>query len=154
MIKKILLGIIILFLIVFIVIQFFQPEKNYSDITEESIMYHLEIPEIVKKKLVASCYDCHSNQTRYPWYSKIAPVSWLLDSHIREGKENLNFSEWNSYSTRKQIGLLDEICEVLSDGSMPPEGYIKMHREAIFNEKEIQDICEWAEEAAENILTK
>jgi hypothetical protein len=154
MLRKILYGLLIIIAIALIVIQFFQPEKNQAPVNENEIVYHVKIPPLVKKKLVASCYDCHSNNTRYPWYGRIAPVSWLLDDHIRVGKENLNFSEWGAYSKRKQIGLLDEICEVTADRSMPLKGYVKMHKEAIIQEHDIRDICDWAETAVEEVLSK
>jgi hypothetical protein len=152
MLRKVLYGFLAVIVIALIAIQFFQPEKNESPVNENEIVYHVEIPELVKKTLVASCYDCHSNHTRYPWYGHIAPVSWLLDSHIRNGKGNLNFSEWGTYSKRKQIGLLDEICEVTADRSMPLKGYVKLHKEAIIHDHDIRDICEWAEIAAEQVF--
>jgi hypothetical protein len=150
--KKVTTVILVLLLVGFIVIQFFQPEKNFKQTTTENFVYQLEVPETVKKYLVNSCFDCHSNQTRYPWYGRIAPVSWILNKHIAEGKENLNFSEWAGYSKRKQLSLLNEICESAADRSMPLKSYISLHKDAELFDFEIEEICDWTEDAAENLI--
>lgn len=136
-----------------IIIQFFRPEKNFSkENMGDDIVFHLQIPTDVKKKLVNACYDCHSNTTRYPFYSRVAPVSWLMAQHIRKGKWNLNFSEWARYEKKEQLELLDDICEMITEGEMPLKSYVFMHSKARFNEKEIGDVCAWAEQAAEVVL--
>lgn len=147
-----LIGFAILLVIALIIIQFFQPEKNFKPATADGIAFQMEMPETVKKYIVNSCFDCHSNQTRYPWYSRIAPVSWIMADHIREGKEHLNFSEWASYSKREQISLLNEICETVTDRSMPLKGYVRLHKDAELFDFEIQEICRWTDEAAENLI--
>jgi hypothetical protein len=152
MIRKILLYAGIGLLVLFIVIQFFQPEKNQAAVTTDDIVFQLEIPEGVKKSLVNSCYDCHSNQTKYPWYGRIAPFSWMMNQHIVDGKEELNFSEWATYSKRKQLGLLDEISEVVTDGSMPLESYLMLHADARLFDHQVEKINAWCEEAAEQVL--
>ncbi len=75
----------------FIIIQFFQPDKNNQAVSANDINNHLEIPTVIQEILKNSCYDCHSNQTKYPWYNNIAPVSWMIANHIKEGKEHVNF---------------------------------------------------------------
>lgn len=150
--RKVFTIFLLLLLIVIIVIQFFQPEKNYQETTTDSFAFQMEVPETVKKYLVKSCFDCHSNQTRYPWYGRVAPVSWILNKHITEGKENLNLSEWGQYSKRKQLSLLNEICESVSDRSMPLKSYASIHKDAELFEFEIEEICAWTEEAAENLM--
>lgn len=151
--KKILITIAVVVVAGLIVIQFFPPEKNSSAVTQASIFYQLEVPELIKKKLVNSCFDCHSNQTRYPWYNKVAPISWILSNHIREGKEHLNFSRWADYSKREQIKMLGEICEVLEEGSMPLKSYLLIHTEAKIFDHDVENICEWTDEASMKILS-
>ena len=141
--------------LVIAVIQLFQPAKNISkSASPDEIVFHVTIPAIVKKKLVNACYDCHSNNTRYPLYSNVAPISWMIGNHIRNGKEKLNFSDWANYDKRKQLKLLTEICDVITDGEMPLKGYVFMHSLALLNEKEITELCNWTEAAAEEVMEK
>lgn len=151
--KKKWIIILAVLLAAFIIIQFFRPEKNFSkENPGDDIVFHLNIPKDVKKKLVNACYDCHSNTTHYPAYSKVAPVSWLMASHIREGKSHLNFSEWAKYDKKDRLELLDDICEMITEGEMPLKSYVFMHSLARFNEREIAEVCAWAEQAAEEVL--
>jgi hypothetical protein len=144
-----------LYLIVgaFIVIQFFRPERNQGNRSGEGdLIAFLQVPENLTQNLKNSCYDCHSNQTAYPWYSQISPVSWLLGKHIREGKEELNFSEFGNLEKKEMIGKLTEICEVLEEGSMPLPDYLFIHRDAALSEEEADALCEWAEIEAMKLL--
>ncbi len=92
--RKILKIIIVVLLVAFVVIQFHQPEKNSGDLSSNHIFVTEQIPENVKTSIMNACMDCHSNQTNYLWYHKLAPVSWMVNKHITEGKKELNFSEW------------------------------------------------------------
>src|SRR5680860_104459 len=94
MMKKIFLGILVLF----ILIQFYRPEKNKSKNETNAMSTVIEIPVEVNKIIETSCADCHTNSTKYPWYNEIAPASWFLAQHVKEGKEHLNFSEWTTYN--------------------------------------------------------
>jgi hypothetical protein len=112
-------NLLIALLIVFVVMQVVRidtknPATNPSEVLSEANM----TPE-VKNLLSVACYDCHSNNTRYPWYSNIAPVSWWLQNHVREGREELNFSEWNSMDARKKDHKLKECVEMIEEGEMP-----------------------------------
>ena len=109
--KKILLAV----LVVIIVIQFIRPEKNNSNNELNAISTILDVPNEVQEILKTSCSDCHSNNTIYPWYSEIAPVSWYLASHVNEGKEHLNFSEWASYNENQKSHIIKDIEEELQD---------------------------------------
>ena len=152
--KKTWLIIIGSFLALLIIIQFFRPEKNDKILNPQNdIIFSLEIPVNVKKTIVNACYDCHSDKTAYPFYNNVAPVSWLMAKHIRDGKEHLNFSDWANYDRKKQIKLLTAICEEITDGEMPLKGYVFMHSKAIINEKQLEDICQWTEEAAEQVMS-
>jgi len=136
-----------------VAIQFYRPERNLEEGENPADMVNtLDVPQHLALKLEGSCYDCHSDHTEYPWYSQVAPVSWVLAKHIREGKLELNFSQFGNLERREMIGILTEICEVVEDGSMPLPGYLAMHKEAIFNEEEMQELCEWAEMEALKLL--
>jgi hypothetical protein len=123
-------NILIALLIVFVVMQVVRidtknPATNPSEVLSEANM----TPE-VKNLLSVACYDCHSNNTRYPWYSNIAPVSWWLQNHVREGREELNFSEWNSMDARKKDHKLKECVEMIEEGEMPINSYTWTHADA------------------------
>jgi hypothetical protein len=96
------------------------------------------------KVLAQACGNCHSNQTEWPWYSHVAPLSWWIQSHVREGREELNFSRWTSYSARQRRARLDSICGVISTGRMPPLSYTMLHPEARLTAKEKKSVCVWA----------
>lgn len=90
----------------------------------------LQTPPAVKKLLVASCYDCHSNQVNYPAYAYVAPFSWSIRHHIKEGREHVNFSEWSRYNKEQKAHILDEVAETIENKEMPMKGYLPLHPEA------------------------
>jgi len=148
-VKIILLALIV----IFIVIQFIpsgMPENKPDD--EKSIIHSDLVTEYLLPVLRTSCFDCHSNNTVFPWYAKLAPSSWLLADHIDEGKSNLNFSEWENYSRREKIGLLEDIQEEVKSGAMPLKSYLLIHRDAKLSEEEVAIISKWAEEATGRLL--
>jgi hypothetical protein len=110
------------------------------------------LPESISSMIRTSCYDCHSNQTAYPWYSKVAPASWLLAKDVREGREDLNFSEWGSYSKRHQIGKLRKIKEEISSGDMPLKNYLLIHRHAKLSPEQKEALARWTEDMTKEIL--
>ena len=105
-----------------------------------------EVPasEEVRSILRRACYDCHSNETRWPWYSRIAPVSWLIAHDVREGREELNFSTWNRLSTKKQVEALHGSWEEVEEGEMPPWFYLPAHRDARLSERDRAALREWS----------
>ena len=109
-------------------------------------------PGHVAELIKGSCYDCHSNQTVYPWYSKVAPVSWYLKKHIKEGKEDLNVSEYASMDKADKIEFLVDICEVVEAGNMPLISYTLIHKEARLSEEDREAICVWSEEEALKVM--
>src|SRR5690349_12599974 len=116
MLKKIL----IVLLIGFIAIQFFHPKKNKAAGPQPNYIGNtFHTPDAVKSILEKACNDCHSNNTRYPWYSKIQPVHWWLEDHIRDGKKGLNFDEYTSKSLRYQFNKMDETIDMVKEGKMP-----------------------------------
>lgn len=153
--KKVWAIIIASFIFIFIVIQFFPPKRNDKLVNPQNdIVFKLDIPATVKNKIVDACYDCHSDNTVYPFYNRISPVSWLLANDIKRAKKHLNFSEWANYDRKTQIKLLSNICDELKSGEMPLKMYVFMHRKAVINQNERDEICQWTEQAAEQVLSK
>lgn len=144
MFKKILKRTFLFLLLAFIVIQFFRPAKNTSEgISNNDITKKYAIPQDVQNILKTSCYDCHSNNTVYPWYSYIQPVAWWLDSHIKDGKKDLNFSEFATYSIRRQYKKLEEINELVKKNEMPLDSYLWLHKNAKLNDQQKMAIAGW-----------
>ncbi len=139
--KKILLGLLLLF----VVIQLFRPEKNKSEAEQvNDIAMVYQVPTEVGQLLKTSCYDCHSNNTNYPWYANIQPVAWWLNDHIAEGKRELNFSEFATYAPKKQAHKLDEVAELVSSGDMPLSSYTVIHGDAKLNNDQKKQLVDWA----------
>ncbi len=141
MAKKIALG----FLAVLVIIQFFRPGRNISTeiITDRDISKVHAMPVDVHKLLIAKCYDCHSNNTNYPWYANIQPVAWWLADHVNEGKGELNFSEFASYEKKKADHKLEEVGEVVGDETMPLESYTLLHPETKITAEDKKAILGW-----------
>lgn len=134
---KILKIIALILLIAFIGIQFIPTERNQSEIVPEAdFLLVNNTPEKIGNLLQVSCYDCHSNNTKYPWYNKIQPIAWFLEDHIIEGKKELNFSEWDDYSNRRKKSKLKSIISQIRDDEMPLFSYTIIHGDAKFSESE------------------
>lgn len=134
----------LLLTVVFVCIQFFSTERNESSLllaTDIDVVY--EVPFEVKRVFKTSCYDCHSNNTAYPWYNKIQPVAWLLENHIKKGKAELNFSEFGSYSIRRQRSKLRSIEGQIVDDKMPLRSYTLIHRKARLSKNDKMVVVEW-----------
>lgn len=136
--------IFVLIAVVFIGIQFVPVEWNQSAIQSETDFISLEqVPQEIAVVLKSSCYDCHSNFTRYPWYDRIAPVSWWVNGHIDHGKGELNFSEWGSYSVKRKQKKLKEIVEEIEAGKMPLDSYLIMHGDAKLTPDQVDALKVW-----------
>ena len=147
-VKKILLAI----LIVLVVIQFIQPVRNKSGqvlATDMATMY--KCPDTVQAVLKVACYDCHSNNTNYPWYTDVQPIGWLLANHVSNGKKELNFSEFSSYTLRRQRSKLKSIANQVKDGDMPLYSYTIMHKNARLIKEQKQLVIEWAEKTKDSL---
>jgi hypothetical protein len=143
---KIFKRILLILLIGFIILQFFRPEKNISKGPQpNNIANAYPVPANVKNILAKACNDCHSNNTRYPWYSYIQPVAWWLSDHVEEGKRELNFDEFLAYRPRKQYTRLDQSNELVKEGGMPLDSYTWMHKDAKLTNEEKQALATWAE---------
>lgn len=144
--------IILVLIAVLIIIQFFQPAKNNTvGPFANDISTKFPVPAEIKQILDKSCNDCHSNNTRYPWYSKIQPVGWWLANHVNEGKGELNFNEFASYPAKKQDHKLEELVETVNEGEMPLSSYTLIHTEAKLSPQEKQSLINWAKETRKQV---
>lgn len=138
--------ILTLSVIVLLGIQFFQIDKGPFDIIKEDTFQQVQQPPTaIQAALEAACYDCHSYQTKYPWYTYVAPVSWWINGHIKNGRKAMNFSTWGDYSIDDQKHLLYECKEEIAEGHMPPKGYVRMHGEADLSEETQTALISWLE---------
>lgn len=129
--KKILRWSLLVLGAAFIVLQFIRPPKNHSEgFQPNTISKAFPISPEVETILRRSCFDCHSNNTMYPWYAEVQPVGWWLRSHIDDAQRELNFDEFASYRPRRQFGKLQEMAEQIDEELMPLPSYLLMHRDA------------------------
>lgn len=154
--KRIIKKILFIGLIIFLLIQLYQPARNISfeqDITGNFTKVY-NVPKNVEIILRTSCYDCHSNNTYYPWYSYIQPVRFFMESHIKEGKENLNFNEWGNYSDRKQNNKLDRIAKQIESNEMPLSSYTLIHKNAILTASQKKEVLDWINKIEDSISSQ
>lgn len=131
-------------LIIAIVIQFIRPDMAPVPVdprhTLEAVVM---VPPDIDATLRRACYDCHSNETRWPWYSQISPVSWWLKSHVNDARDALNFSEFAALSKKKQLKKLDDACDQVKKGDMPLKVYLPMHPAAHLTDADRGALCMW-----------
>ncbi|HXG01327.1 MAG TPA: heme-binding domain-containing protein [Bacteroidota bacterium] len=152
MMKKLLQRAALVLLVVFVAIQFIRPEKNVSHAEQPNdIAARFSIPDDIRAILRTSCYDCHSNTTRYPWYAEIQPMGWWLNSHITEGKKHLNFSEFGARPLNWQLRKLEEIAEVVREGEMPLPSYLVVHRDAALSSQQKERLISWSDELRQRL---
>ncbi|MBR9916073.1 MAG: heme-binding domain-containing protein, partial [Algicola sp.] len=141
---KILKIIAIVLLVAFVGIQFIPTTRNQSEVVPKTDFILVnDVPNDIKNKLQVSCYDCHSNNTIYPWYNKVQPVAWFLEDHIKEGKAELNFNEWDDYSNRRKNSKLKSIINQIESGEMPLDSYTLIHGNAKLSESEKKLLIEY-----------
>jgi len=134
-------------LVVFIAMQFYRPKQNQSQGNHTALfLSQTNPPPNVKLILQESCYDCHSNNTQYPWYNNVAPVSYWLANHIKDGKKHLNFSEWENYDAKKKDHKLEEVIEMVEDGEMPMKEYTWTHKESNLTQQQRNEVLVWAKQ--------
>jgi hypothetical protein len=142
---KILKKILLLLLVVFVIAQFFGPEKNEGELASlDTFLTETNPPEDVKLILKQACFDCHSDHTRYPWYSSITPVNYWMAGHGDHGKEEVNFSNWSSFSVKKKDHKMDEVIELVEEKEMPLASYTWTHGDAKLSDEQIQSVVAWA----------
>lgn len=140
-----------------IIIQFFHPEKNINP-TEAAALNDISkvyaVPENVHSILKTSCYDCHSNNTYYPWYNNIQPVAWWLNHHVEEGKRELNFNEFATYRIRRQYKKMEEVIDQLKEDEMPLSSYTLIHRDAKLSQDQKLVLSNWADAIRKDMESK
>lgn len=149
---KIFKRILIVLLIIFIAIQFIRPAKNQSEgISANDISTKYPVPDSIQAILKVACNDCHTNNTRYPWYNQIQPVAWWLSSHVKDGKIGLNFSAFTSYSMKKQFHRLNDINELVKKNDMPLSSYTFIHTDARLTDRQKLAIYAWTDALKDSI---
>jgi hypothetical protein len=149
--KRLFLGL----LVIFIALQFFQSDKDNNEVfSAQNITTVLPVPDTVMALLKIACYDCHSNNTNYPWYTNIQPVGWWLKHHIEEGKQNLNFDAFAQYEKEKMLDKLKDIKKSQVKGWMPLSSYTWIHKNAILNQAQKKLIIDWADSATAVVSSK
>lgn len=149
--KKIVLTI----LVGFTAIQFIRPADNSSNAEQTAdLLVHFDAPANVAGILRASCYDCHSNNTHYPWYSRVQPIGWMLANHVKNGKQDLNFNEFAGYSLRRQLSKMKSIENSIKDGSMPLSSYLLMHSDAKITEESKASVIAWTEKVIDSLSSQ
>ena len=136
---------------VLVLIQLYRPARNNSNDDTMSIGKKYPLPDSVEAILKASCYDCHSNNTVYPWYAEIQPVRFWLDDHIHEGKEHLNFSRFSHYRVNKQLHAIQGVSKSIKEGEMPIESYTFIHTYAKLSPEQSAKLISWADAVADTI---
>jgi Haem-binding domain len=151
MIKKILLFL----LAALVIIQFFHPARNKS--TGEQPHYIAKafaVPGDVHVILAKACLDCHSNNTRYPWYCNFQPFDWWIAGHVRNGKQGLNFDEFSNRSLRFQYNKLGDVVKLVKEGDMPLNSYLWIHKDAKLTMEEKTSLMNWASTIQESMKAK
>src|SRR5579872_3788037 len=108
-------------------------------------------PPDVRAILDRSCRDCHSNDTRWPWYSHVAPVSWVLLQHVHEGRDRMNYSEWTSYDSDDQDKFLNSMCSLTKKRRMPLPSYLWIHRDARLSDGDVKTLCAWSDKMRDTL---
>lgn len=141
---KIVKKILLVLLVVFLIAQFFGPERNEGSMESvNAFLAETKPSEEVKAILTETCFDCHSNHTVYPWYNKITPVNYWLAEHIADGKKHFNVSLWDNYSIKKKDHKFEELIEEVEEKEMPLPSYTYTHRGANLTEAQIKQMVDW-----------
>jgi hypothetical protein len=136
---------VLLMAIQFVAVNRSNPKADPS----QTIYATLPVPAEVRAVLERSCKNCHSDETSWPWYSHVAPVSWIITRDVHQARKAMNLSEWETYSANKKTDKLEEICEQLTNGDMPDRKYTLIHRQARPTAKERDVVCQWTDDSRE-----
>lgn len=136
----------------FLISQLIRPSfTNPAVNPEERLEASMQVPEDVAAILKRSCSDCHTNETAYPWYSRITPVNWWLKNHIDEGRRELNLSVWGTYTAKRKAKKLEEVCEQVESGEMPLPSYLWAHRDASLSPDDANLLCNWSKSVRQSL---
>ena len=129
--------------------QLIRPERTNPPIDPQKTLVTLEHPPAnTAEMLDRACSDCHTNSTRWPWYTNVAPISWWIVDHVNEGRRRASFSDWADYDAPRRLKELDETCKRVERHNMPLESYLLVHPEAQLSDRERRAICDWTRAAA------
>ena len=138
--RNILIGLVV----IFIIMQFFPIDKTNPPVDQAKDFLTMEnAPTEVAQLFKTACYDCHSDETKYPWYTSVAPISWFIKGHIDEGHKHLNFSTWGDYDAKKKAHKMEEIIEVVDGKEMPMLTYWMIHWDAKISVEQRTQITDW-----------
>lgn len=150
MVKKLLIGL----MVIFILMQAYRTPKNTGNDITKDISNSYIIPDSVKTILAKACNDCHSNNTRYPWYAEVQPVSWWIGDHMKDGKKHFNLNEFAGYRIARQYKKLEECIKEVKEGGMPLPSYTIIHRDAILTDSEKKTLYTWSQNIRDSIKAK
>jgi len=140
---------------VFVILQFFRSERTNPPVDPSNTIFAVvHVPEDVRTILERSCFDCHSNETRWPWYSAIAPAMWAVAHDVEEGREHLNFSEFGAYKPLSAVAKLDMVCEQIINRNMPLPEYLALHPGAQMSKGDVDILCDWVENARDSLYSR
>lgn len=144
-------GLVVLILV--LGVQFHQPDRSNPPVDEsKTISAALQVPPDVGSIFERSCNDCHSNQTKWPWYGYVAPASWIVSHDVEEGRRRLNFSTWSEYKKNRQASKLEEIRDLVINKEMPLKKYVLLHPSASLTQADIDLIARWADESHHRLV--
>jgi hypothetical protein len=150
LVKRILLTL----LVVFVLIQFVRPEENrHPGAQPASVLNRYPASPHVTAILEKACNDCHSNNTKYPWYNRVQPVAWWLGEHIKDGKRGLNFDSFLVYTPKRQARKMEETIGMVKKGAMPLDSYTWIHKDAILTPSEKAALAGWADSVRKAVLS-
>ncbi len=143
--RKFLKLTVLAFAILFMSVQFVRPNKTNPPIDQvQTIEAHVRVAPEVAEIFERACKDCHSNQTAWPWYAQVSPVSWFVTDHVNHGRKHLNFSEWSRYDREQADFLLGAMCMTAERGQMPLVSYTRLHHSAKLSPLDVQTLCAWS----------
>jgi hypothetical protein len=149
--KRVLLGLVV----VLVAAQFVPVKRDNPAIDPSKTFYSVQtVPADIRAAFDRSCKDCHSNETVWPWYSYLAPVSWVVAHDVHDGRGELNLSEWENYNEKRKGRKLFQVCEQLRSGEMPDWKYTLIHRNALLSQEERNSLCAWAETTRKSFPTE
>ncbi|MFV8342932.1 heme-binding domain-containing protein [Flavobacterium sp. XS2P39] len=151
--KKIIKKILIIGFVIFLLMQLYQPARNesYEQELTANFTKMYDVPKNVETILRTSCYDCHSNNTNYPFYSYIQPARFFMEEHIKDGKKDLNFNEFGKYSKRKQENKLEAIIKQIKSDEMPLASYTLLHKNAIVTPAQKEEVINWINKTKDSL---
>jgi hypothetical protein len=142
--------VLVLFLVIFIGAQLVRPDRSNPAAPPEASL-RARTPPHIAAILDRACRDCHSNETRWPWYTSISPTSWLVANHVHQGREHFNYSEWTTYASDDQDKFLGGMCDLARRDRMPLPSYLLIHRDARLSAADVGALCTWSEQMRDTL---